>query len=393
MVCSCVACSDDERVIAELDGVAALGPLFALTTTVFDDTNAATYVALLDSLEARDVDLAETREFAGWSSVDSHEAVLFVGHGEKPEVTRYQASADGALGEAESTVSFAGYGLATASLSFNTIVDGQMAHMALDETTRLLWEPTEMALLRAVETPEVERERDGLSVTAANYQGRVVRDDGVVQPFFWHDADWYEFHQQSQVGIYSRDGALESLVDVPCPALQIATQDEAGNLYFSGMSDTIPFQLIEAGSGLERCVARIDAGERTIAEGWPRRFEELTGGRPTGAFHYLKDGMGLLAVYHVENADPESDTFLDDWYTENWGLWLVDLEEWQAEPLEAWPLGSGNVFVSQVDGRLFVHEVEPDFSSTTIYEMSVDGAFEQQISIPGYAAYPLLKLR
>jgi hypothetical protein len=102
------------------------------------------------------------------------------------------------------------------------------------------------------------------------------------QPFFWHDADWYEFHQESQIGIYSREGALEALLDVPCPALQSATRDEAGNLYFTGMSDTIPYQLLEEGNSLERCVARIDAGEREVAEGWPRRFEELTDGRPTG---------------------------------------------------------------------------------------------------------------
>ncbi|UJR86788.1 MxcI [Sandaracinus amylolyticus] len=366
---------------------------YAVTTTVFDDTTAATYVAVLDSLDGREVDLSAAREFAGWSSVAAHDEVLFVGHGERPEVERYTLTANGTLGDAEQTVSFAAHGLSSASLSFNTFVDATMAHMGLEQTSRILWDPTEMAIVGSVDTPQVAPERDGMTVTAANFQGRVVRDDAVFQPYFWHDADWYAFHQESQIAIYARDGSLETLLDVPCPALQIATQDEQGNLYFSGMVDTIAYDLVEEASTLERCVARIDAGERTIAEGWPRRFEELTEGRPAGVFHYLADGIGILTVYHVENADPTSPTFLDDWYAASWGLWLVNLEDWRAEPIEEWPLGSSNIFFSRLDGRLFVHRVEADFSSTTISEIAIDGSFEERLTVRGYAAYPLLRLR
>ncbi|AKF09762.1 hypothetical protein [Sandaracinus amylolyticus] len=368
-------------------------PAYAVTTTVFDETTAATYVTVLGSLDAQQVDLSTAREFAGWSSVAAHDAVLFVGHGERPEVERYALGADGTLGDAEQTVSFAAHGLSSASLSFNTIVDATMAHMALEQTSRVLWDPTAMEIVGSVDTPEVAPERDGMAVTAANFQGRVVREDGVFQPYFWHDADWYAFHQQSQIAIYARDGSLDALLDVPCPALQIATEDEQGNLYFSGMVDTIAYDLVEEASTLERCVARIDAGEHAIAEGWPRRFEELTEGRPAGVFHYLADGIGILTVYHVENADPSSPTFLDDWYAANWGLWLVDLEAWSAEPIEAWPLGSSNIFFSRLEGRLFVHSVEADFSSTTIREISVDGTLTERLTVPGYAAYPLLRLR
>jgi hypothetical protein len=369
-------------------------PLFAVTTTVFDDTNAATYVALLDSLDDQQVDLSTAREFVGWSSIASHDGAIFVGHGEEPEVTRYSVTEAGSLASGDGqTVSFASYGLSTAPLSFNTFVDRRMAQMALEETSRILWDPVEMSILDSVETPQVAAERDGLTVTAANYQGRFVRPDGVFQPFFWHDIDWYEFHQQSQVAIYSRDGSAEALLDVPCPALQIVTEDEDGNLYFSGMVDTIPYQLRETGGGLERCVARIDAGAHQLADGWPRRFEELTEGRPAGVFHYLRDGIGILTVYHVENVDPGSDTFIDDWYTDNWALWLVDLDEWRAEPIEEWPLGSANIFFSRVDRRLFVHAVAADFSSTTIFEIAVEGTFERKLEIQGYAAYPILKVR
>jgi hypothetical protein len=339
------------------------------------------------------VDISSAREFAGWSSVAVVGGALFVGDGEAPQVTRYAVTDDGQFGDQGPTLSFAQFGLSTGSLSFNTFVDETAAHMSLEQTTRIVWDPTLMEIVDAVESPEIPRERDGLSVTAANFQGRVVRDDGVIQPFFWHDADWYEFHQQSQVAFYSRTGELEAQLDVPCPALQIATKDEAGNLYLSGMVDTIRYQLAEAGSTLERCVARIDAGTRELADGWPRAFEELTDGRPAGTFHYVADGVGILSVYHVENVDPTSATFVDDWSKDNWGLWLVDLEAWEAAPIQDWELGSSNVFFSKVDGRLFLHRVAADFTKTTIFEIKPDGSITEQITMPGYAAYEIIRVR
>jgi hypothetical protein len=373
----------------------APGALYAVTTTVFDDTVANTYVALLGSLENQQVDLAAAREFAGWSSVATHDGAILVGHGDRPEVTRYPIGDGGTFGNGDDdlTVSFASYGLTTASLAFNTVVDDTMAHMALNQTSRILWDPTTMTILDDVDTPEVAAERDGLAITAANFQGRVVRPDGVFQAFFWHDVDWYAFHQQSQIAVHGRDGRLDTLLDVPCPALQIATTDEDGNVYFSGMVDTILHQLLEPASAVERCVARIDAGSHAVADGWPRRFEELTGGRPAGVFQYLADGVGILTVYHVENADPAAATFRDTMFSENWGLWLVDLEGWQAAPIEGWPLGPANIFFSRADGRLFVHQVAAGFTSTTISEIAIDGTFRQQLTVPGYSAYPLLRVR
>lgn len=369
------------------------GSVFAVTTTVFNDTNAATYVVLVGSLENQQIDLSSAPEFAGWSSVTAHDGSLFVGHGEKPEVTRYDLRDDGALVATDQPMSFADYGLSSGSLSVNTFVDGTMAHMSLDQTSRILWDPTNLTIDELIETPEIARERDGMAVQAANYQGRVVRENSVFQPFFWHDADWYQFHQQSQLGIYDRDGRLDALLDAPCPALQIATADEEGNLYFSGMVDTIAHQLVEPDNTVERCVVRVNAGEETIADGWPRRFEELTGDRPAGVFYYLKDGIGVLTVYHVENADPESDMFLETWYKDNWGLWLVDLENWEAEPITEWELGPSNVFFSKVDDRLFAHKVAADFSETTVYEVTVEGSVTERMTIPGYAAYEIERVR
>jgi hypothetical protein len=236
-----------------------------------------------------------------------------------------------------------------------------------------------------VDGPEIAREREGLTVSAANFEGLAVRADGAFWPYFWHDADWYEFHQDSQIAIYDNDGALKELLDAPCPALNIATADESGNLYFTGMVDTVAHQLLEPERSVERCVVRIDAGEQKIAEGWPRRFEELTDGRPSGRFYYLEDGVGILTVFHEERATPDRADLSGSIFADHWALWLVDVEAWRAEPIEGWGFGSSNIFFSRVDHRTFLHRVSSDFSETRIYEVTTDGAVTPQVTVPGYS--------
>ncbi|HEX6244292.1 MAG TPA: hypothetical protein VFZ61_25420 [Polyangiales bacterium] len=361
-------------------------PLYAISSLMFGEANesATAYVALLDSLDGQRVDLATSAEFAGWSSIAAMDGALFVGGGEAPEVQRFELTEDGKLGRKQS-VSFANYGLSSVSFSHNAFFDPNVALLRLEETARIVWDPTALRIEGAVEAPELARTRDGLSISASNFEGIAVREDAVLWSYFWHDEDWYEFHQHSQIGVYAKDGSVKKLLDVPCPALNIATSDEQGNVYYSGMVDTVGYQLLETDSKLERCVVRINAGEEKIADGWPRRFEELTGGRPAGRFYYLADGKGLLTVFQQERAKPDKEDSFGTIFADHWALWLVDLEAWSAEPLDAWEPGSSNLFFSRVDGRTFLHKVAADFSETVLYEVKSDGSVTPQITVPGYS--------
>ncbi len=392
-LCGCVAlatsaCGGDDA--SSGPNGSSSEPLYALSTLIFDDTSASAYVAFMDSLDGQTVSLSSAEEFAGWSSIAVQDGALFVGGGEAPELTRYDVSGSGELGNGE-TLNFTDYGLSSVSFSFNAFVDEARAHLSLEETARVVWDHRELTVSGTTETPQIARQRDNLKVSAANFEGIAVRKGEVLWPYFWHDADWYEFHQQSQIALYDAAGVVRKVIDAPCPALNIATQDEQGNVYFSGMVDTLAHQLLAPQSSLERCVVRVNAGEDEIAEGWPRRFEELTGGRPAGRFYYLRDGKGVLTVFHQERAtlDPEDVSSI---FADHWGLWLVDLNAWQASPIEAWGFTSSNVLFSKVDGRAFLHVVKSDFSETTFYDVAVDGSVTPQITAPGYGA-ALVKVR
>jgi hypothetical protein len=365
--------------------------LFAVSTQIFDDMNTTSYVSFIPSLDSQQVSIANAATFPGYSSIAASEGAFFVGGGEAPEVTRYNVSGSGQLDSGQK-LSFGNFGLKSVTFSHNAFVDDATAHLRLEETSRIVWDQKALTIAGVVDAPQIARERDGLQVSAANFEGIALRKDGVLWPYFWHDEDWYKFHQQSQIAVYAKDGSVKKLIDTPCPALNIATADEKGNVYFSGMVDTLAAQSLEPNDTLQRCVVRINAGEEKIADGWPKRFEELTEGRPAGRFYYLKDGVGLLTVFHKERAtvDP-TDTF-GSFFADHWGLWLVDLEAWKAKPIEQWGFGSSNMFFSRVDGRTFLHTVKKDFSETTIHEVKVDGSVTPQITVPGYSTV-LVKVR
>jgi len=70
----------------------------------------------------------------------------------------------------------------------------------------------------------------------------------------------------------------------------------------------------------------------------------------------------------------------------------VNLEAWEAEPIEAWGYGSSNLFFSRVEDRTFLHKVRADFAETTIFEVKPDASITEQIVVPGYGVV-LVKVR
>jgi hypothetical protein len=65
-------------------------------------------------------------------------------------------------------------------------------------------------------------------------------------------------------------------------------------------------------------------------------------GRPAGRFYYLRDGVGILTVFHQERATIDATDTFGSIFADNWGLWLVDLDAWKASPIADWGFGSSS---------------------------------------------------
>jgi hypothetical protein len=373
------------------DSNAAAPSVYAFMTHVFDDTTASAYLTLLSSLDQReDIDLSEAAEFSGWANVDAFGGYVFISSSDAPELTRYVVS-DRATLEHGETLSFANFTSAIAPLYANHFISETTALVTMDQTTRVLWDPSALEIRAEVEGPPVELKRDGFSLASYAYPD-AVRPDGVFQSYYWRDDDWYAFHHESRIAVYDEDGGLKTLIEAPCPALHRASADEEGNLYFSPLSDIIAYQLLDEQAPVS-CVVRINADDATIAAGWPRDFSELTDGRRTGEFQYLRDGRGILMVYHDERATLDAETVWSDLIVaNNWRLWLVDLEAWEAAPIDELDWLAGGTDLSTIEGRTFLFTSSSDFSATTVYEISADGRVTRLFSTPGYTD-KLVKVR
>ncbi|MFP2930123.1 MxcI [Pyxidicoccus sp. 3LG] len=368
------------------------GPVYSLATSVFSQAGSATYVSVFDSLDVTGLDLEKASEHSGFATIGAVDGKLFVGSGEAPELTRYNVRDDGSLEEA-GKVSFVNHGLASAPLYLNHFVDASSAYMVLEETRRIVWNPSTMQITGTAEAPGLAQQREGLVAKSSYDRAMVVRDGYSFQPFYWTDGDYYDFSPTSQIAVYSNaDDSLVKLIDAPCPGLDVATQDEAGNIYFSNWVFSAAAPVLKEGAP-ETCVVRIKAGEQALDTGWTRSLAAMVGGRQTAAFRYLANGVGVVAVFHKENVVINDETEPSVVTSGNhWKLWRVNLENGTAAPVEGLDFIAGGYYAFRIEGRTFLLLPTSDYAKTAVWELGVDGAPVKRFETLGWA-YQFVKVR
>lgn len=368
------------------------GPMYSLATSIFSQAGSATYVSVFDSLEVTGLDLEKAREHSGFATIGAVDGMLFVGAGEAPELTRYNVHSGGNLEEA-GKISFANYGLTSAPLYLNHFVDSTSAYLVLEETKRIVWNPSTMQISGVADAPGLARERSGLVVKSGYDRSMVVRDGYSFQPFYWTDGTYYDFSPSSQIAVYSNtDDSLVKLIDAPCPGLDVATQDEAGNLYFSNWVFSAAAPVLEEDAP-DTCVVRIKKGELDLDAGWTKSLSAMVGNRQTAAFRYLGENVGVVAVFHDENVTINDDTEPSVITSGNhWKLWRVNLETQAAAPVGGLDFIAGGYYAFRIEGRTFLLLPTADYAKTAVWELGVDGAAVKRFETLGWA-YQFVKVR
>ncbi|UJR86660.1 MxcI [Sandaracinus amylolyticus] len=378
------ACSGDDG-----GGPGAVAAQYAVASTVFGDEGTTTYVVFLDALDAGDVDLSSAREFAGWATIGGVERMLFVGDGEAPTLTRYSADEQGTFAES-GRLSFLDFGAAGA-LYRNVFGDSSRAFMAVDDVQRVAWDPTTLEAIGVVELEGVDTARDGLAVRASFDRGAVAREGRVLHPHYFADDDYYRFAPASQIAVIdTATGEAREVLEAPCPGLDVASVDEAGNAYFSNWVFSAPAPHFDE-SAPRPCVVRVPADRDAVDTTWTRDLSTLVGDRPTAAFRYLADGVALVAVLHTEEL-PADVVPGQAALATAWRLWRVDTTSWTAAPIDELGLFSGGYYAFRVGGdRTIVLLPTNDYGSTSAYEIGAEGAPTLRFTIPGWA-YQLVEL-
>ncbi|HKO95105.1 MAG TPA: hypothetical protein VJU61_28315, partial [Polyangiaceae bacterium] len=293
-----VACGD------EGDDAAATGapptgtaPLYALMDQVYTADDRNVYVHLTKDLDVRSLDLADAREFPSVANFAGIDGRILVSSGTEPEITEFGISDDLAWTEGR-TISFAGYPLEdNANFYYQYILDKATAYMPFEATSRIIWNPADMAIEGTLTDTNVPREVDGMLVAGGGNRNAIQFDGPVQQPFAYSNET--EEGPESVVAIYDEATNEErSTVTLPCPGLSMASQD-GGYTYYGtwDLSDRALF-----GLGPEPCIARLKP-DLTVDEAWTTNLEEVTGGRPHNNFRAVGDGRAIANVLHTEELE------------------------------------------------------------------------------------------
>jgi hypothetical protein len=399
-----IACSDGATIISEPGPAEPAAPdapapepgVYAMLYIVWSDAGPTSYVALSNSLDGGAVPLGESREFAGYGSIATIDGQLLVSSGDAPSITRYQI-ADALTWQEGPTLSFANQGVLEAGFYQQYLLRGEAAQAELEVTTRVVWDPTAFEIRGVMDGTSLARERGGLTLFSNFNRSYHTFQDRILRPFSYHDEDWYRWAPDTQLAAY--DPATQDeveVLDVPCPALDTLTQDELGNTYLS----TWEYPALHGLAGRPApCVARLTP-EGALDSSWSTDLTTWTGGRHVKLFYYVGGGLAVASVLHdeeygnVDFASLDPDAF---WEIEgqHYRLWLFDLENQAARPLEGVAPGF-NVATTfsraVIDGRVFLFLGAEDFSTTKVYELDGSGNLTERFESPGLV-YQWLKVR
>jgi hypothetical protein len=377
------ACGSDDP-----SGPPAERPSFLVASSVYSDQSAATYLNYEASLEVDELDRSRAIELAGGATIAGFGGAIFVGDGEAPTVTRYELDGDGAPVET-GKVSFANAGAAS-TLFTNWFAGPARAYVDISGDQRLIWDPGSMTTVGKLAISNLARKQGNNELWASYDRGVAVRDGKAFQPFYWANFDFYTFHPSSQIAVIdtARD-AVASMIDAPCPGLDVATRDDQGNIYIGPWTFSQLLRLSDPAQP-ENCVIKIPAGGETFDPTWTRSFSSLTGGREAGALRNIGNGVALLSVLDPALVPPSTPARQLAGLS-IWRLWRVDLASWTGAPIDGLEPFDGGYYAFLVDGKAVVLLPYEDYSKTQAFEIPPAGAAIPRFKTLGWA-YQLVDL-
>ena len=381
-----IGCGDsDDRPVQPL-----ADRLYALQTIVYpldDDDTALSYVALTDTLGVRDViELDDAQELPGYAFISAIGGRLLVSSGEAPEIIQYEIGADRVWSE-RAKVNFGNFGLPSYGAGFERhwFLNEHVAYLTHEVTSRIVWDPTEMEILDLKEDTSLASEVDGLVLDATFNRPPLLPEGPVLKAFYYRDEDWFEFGGNTSIAVYDPETHAErQILDVPCPALEVMSQDEQGNTYFSPWTYGPTLSLF--GEGPATCIRRVKL-DGTLDTEWTPDLSEWTEGRPVQVLRYVGDGKALATVLHVEEVNGDFSSGYDEALAleldQHWRLWELDLEAETAQPIQEIAASGSGFNMSQIDGRTFVFVPNETWSVTTVFELEGNGHARELFKSPG----------
>jgi hypothetical protein len=367
---------------------------YVLSVIVFGPDVTTTYVTLVDSLDAKEIDFKRGIELGGQANVAVHNGRLFISDGEEPLIKRYQLKAGNEL-EEDGVVSFANFGESSVSVddTVNTFVSKTKAYITGEGGTTVVWNPEAMEIVGEIPVELPEASAMSADWTLSGSSG-FARGNKLYRTLFWFDWNSYAFSDAQYFVVYDTD--KDEVVSVEpesrCPGLsaQVAA-DEKGNAYFSNWFYNLAGTLQKGRPSA--CALRLAAGSDTLDADWTLDFKKLTGGHEGAQLSYTKDQHAVFAAFHEEEIEVKAD---DSPYEivsgPHWEAWQLDLKTQKAAPVKGIERMGAQQTVFTLDGRTFLFAPNQAFDLTKVHEILPDGTSRKAFEIKGWSR-AFLKLK
>lgn len=380
-------CSQSQGLTGEADaGAPEVEPApraYLVGTRIFDDTTTTSYFHVLPGLGA-DVtfDLQQALEVPGSAKLYSaYDLGWFaIGSGEAPIITRYELDAAGTLVPGQS-MSLLGQGVTDLWDTLYFVSPTKAYYPDRPGGQLIVWNPSTMEVTGTVPLPDTLRP----GYLALYGYAPIVRGNELLISVGWFDWDVTD-SALPETGVVVLDTTTDSVVrfdtDTRCGGVTqpitlpsgdayLVSSALAGAAHRLGRLDTAP------------CALRIPAGSNQLDPDYSLSLEGVTGSNlagepvPAGDYVFLRAFDDTLATMEGPMATWEL-TSQAAW---RWLRW----DPSASEPAQLSDMTPSTADVSwfQVDGRVYGSETTPDYSQTTLIELSAEGPI-RALTAPGF---------
>jgi hypothetical protein len=220
----------------------------------------------------------------------------------------------------------------------------------------------------------------------------IARDGFLYQAYSWTDTEAYRMANTSVIVVVDTDtDDVVDIIEANCPDLNVATQDQAGNIYFSNWVYS-PVATIINGDA-EACVVKLPKGQSAIDDDATFKFADVTGGHEGAALTMTASGKALVSIFFEgrQEYDPNEDIF--DWiFGENWKTMQLDLETLETTEVEGIGWNGGGMYTNRVHGVDYLLMPIDSYQSTELYSLDDSGKAHLELTTKGWATR-VLELR
>lgn len=402
------ACEDDDDDIGALDGSVVLdgsvtpldggaqpssdgaapatpsNALYAIATGVTVGESTTTYIKTLPALDTDvKIDLSKSLESPGFGDAYQIGGKLYVSSPETSVLRRFVVDAQGAF-QADGEINFGAYSQ-SANIYEMGFISPTKAYLS-GEGKWIVWNPAELKIIKTFDYPSSIGKREGMDPNYSFDRGFTVRGNRAYQAISWFDTTNYKTTPGSVIVVIDvENDAVLSLIEAPCPFLDVATQDDQQNVYFSGWVYSPGATLIN--NQAKSCAVKIPAGSDTIDPAGTLQMAAITGGHEASALTYIGNNKFLFTVFHEEKKpyNPATDKIFDWIFADSWRYATYDVVTREFKELTDLGWNSGGYYSARLSGRFYLLTPGAGYTDTTYLELFPDGTSKRGIHTDGWS--------